>query len=84
LNLHLDCDIRTRRGAVLHLNIKGRNVDHVRIKAPEYLSEEVKWRNYTSDPLFVKMGETVMLYIDASSNTQSWTFIDNLKLIESE
>lgn len=79
--IHIESWIKTERGADLHLNLKEKVTEYVRI---EVKNRELKWEKYRSEKLFVPQGESVMLYIDASNGSKSHSYFDDIKLIASE
>ena len=78
--VRMEAWMKTQYGAAIHLNLKSQSTEYVRIENLEDLPEARKWNLYTSDELLVPKGESLMLYIDASNNTQSHTWIDELKI----
>ncbi len=76
--------IKTDYGAAIHLNLKSQTSNYVRIETKEDLFEARKWNLYKSGKLDVPKGERLMLYVDASNNTLSNTWIDELKILGQE
>jgi len=79
-SVHMEAWIKSDYGAALHLSRKSHSQDYVRIETNEDLFKARKWNLYSSDDLFVPKGETLMLYVDASNNTLSYTKVDELKI----
>jgi|SRR5687768_6698613 len=79
--------VKTQYGAAIHLNLNSNhnsNSDHVDIQTNEDLFKARNWTYYTSKPLIVPKGMTITLWIDASNNTLSYTWIDELRIVGEE
>ena len=78
--VYMEAWIKTQYGAAIHLNRKKKTQEYVRLESKEDVVKGRNWHYYTSDKLFVPQGSSLMLYIDASNNTQGHTWIDELKI----
>lgn len=76
--------IKTEFGATLHLNIESNTQSYIRIETKEDITQAREWNLYESESIDLPHGESMMLYVDASNNTLSNTWVDELRIYGEE
>lgn len=76
--------IKTQFGAALHLNKTSHTQSYIRIETKEDITQAREWNLYETESIDLPQGESMMLYIDASNNTLSNTWVDELRIYGEE
>ena len=82
--LTLKAEMQSDYGAIIYLQMPDKTNQFVKLETHADLFKARKWNTYTSDVLTVPAGERITLWVDASNQTLSETFIDDLEIITLE
>ncbi len=79
--IELEGWIKTDYGAAIHLSIQDGAIpsNYLRLETGDILSGR-EWTHYTDGPFDLMQGVSARLYIDASNNTLSHTWIDDIRI----
>jgi hypothetical protein len=84
MSLTLKADMKSAYGVTIYLQLPDKVNQYVKVETNADLFKARKWDTYKSDVLSVPAGERITLWVDASNQTLSETFIDNLEIMALE